>query len=177
MQVLCCLPCALIQPRKINYEGPGLLFFCHHAPERWFDRNQNETGETETCEKNGRREITSSTPPKMTAEDRTSRHLFSSVASGLSCFLSPPLITLLSSSSWCSTSDSSAQVSITALTLAYLHLQAVSDTGSAALSSGMKPKSSLLQIRSHPTNMPLQRRVQMFNTRAFVSFQLRLIHN
>lgn len=62
MQVLCCLPCALIQPRKINYEGPGLLFFCYHAPERWFDRNQKETGETETCEKNGSREITSSSP-------------------------------------------------------------------------------------------------------------------
>lgn len=177
MQVLCCLPCSLIQPRKINYEGPGLLFFCYHAPERWFDRNQKETGETETCEKNGSREITSSNPRRWQQKTEHPDIFFPTVASGLSCFLSPPLITLLSSSSWCSTSDSSAQVSITALTLAYLHLQTVSDTGSAALSSGMKPKSSLLQIRSHPTNMPLQRRVWMFNTCAFVSFQLRLIHN
>lgn len=64
----------LIQPRKINYERHGLLFFCCHAPERWFDRKKKQERE-KVWEKQERGDNIVK-PPKMTAEDRTSRHLF-----------------------------------------------------------------------------------------------------
>lgn len=178
-----------IQPRKINYKGLGLAFFCYGAPERWVDgkkqlRDDRKEEKREQEKKRGE-EITLSSArwwQQNTVEERASRHLLFTTVIGLSCCfqflsLSPPHIPLFFFSSRCGTSDSPAQVSINALTPSYLHLQPVCDTGSAAWSAGMESESSLFQIESHPANISLRGRVWMFNMHAFVAFQLRLMRN
>lgn len=173
-----------VQPRKINYKGLGLAFFCCLTPERWVDGNKqarDDREEEREREKKGREEITLSSTrwwQQNNVEERASRQ--SSFHCGyrpllflsLSISLSPPHIPFpLFSPPRCATSDSSAQVSINALTHSYLHLQPACDFGSAAWSSGMEPESGLFQILSHPTNTSHQWQVWMFNMHAFVVFQ------
>lgn len=96
-----------IQPRKINYKGLGLAFFCHCAPERWVDgkkqlRDDREE-ERERARKKRREEITLSSArwwQQNIVEERASRHLLFTMATGLSCcFLFPSLFLHLTSHS------------------------------------------------------------------------------